>query len=560
MSRTLTLKSTLETLKKEAKRWLKALEAGDAKAQARFRAATPRAPAAPGLRDVQLALAREYGLPGWAALRQALDELAMARQSHAERVEIVLRAVMWQGDRVTAARIIARWPEIATDNLYTVVSTGNLDELKRSLAADPAAATRKGGPLDWEPLLYLAYSRLPGSESGGVEMARLLLDHGADPNARWAGSWGLPFFTVLAGVIGEGEGSQPPHPQALEFASLLLERGADPFDRQALYNTAITNDDTTWLDILWTASARLGQLEAWREVPDDGVRIGGAIPASALDFVLGAAVSYHHMKRAEWALMHGANANACHAYSQRLMIEEALNYGYAGMADLLVRHGADVPPLTAETQFRSAVMRLDSEQAKALIDRDPERLRDAWLMLTAAEAGRKEVVELLLKLGMNVDLADDTEMRAVHAAVRGNAIDVVKLLIEHGTDIDTPTKHYGGAVGFAGHFGYRDIAELLAPLSQDVWNLTFLGMTDRLEQVFKTDPPRVNAVHPRGGATPLHCLPDDEDEAVEIAEFLLARGADPGRKNKDGQTPEQAARKRGLFDAADLLAGAKQKG
>jgi hypothetical protein len=101
---------------------------------------------------------------------------------------------------------------------------------------------------------------------------------------------------------------------------------------------------------------------------------------------------------------------------------------------------------------------------------------------------------------------------------------------------------------------------LLAPLSQDVWNLTFLGMTTRLEQVFKTDPARVNAVHPRGGATPLHCLPDDEDEAVEIAEFLLARGADPRMKNKGGQTPEQAARKRGLFDAADLQARRKQTG
>jgi hypothetical protein len=36
--------------------------------------------------------------------------------------------------------------------------------------------------------------------------------------------------------------------------------------------------------------------------------------------------------------------------------------------------------------------------------------------------------------------------------------------------------------------------------------------------------------------------------------FLLANGADPRVKNGEGSTPEQAARKRGLMDAADLMA------
>ncbi len=84
---------------------------GDAQARQRLLAAAPAAPADPGLRDVQLALAREYGLPGWTALREALDDLALARRSQAERVEIVLRSA-WEGDRAAAMRILARWPEI----------------------------------------------------------------------------------------------------------------------------------------------------------------------------------------------------------------------------------------------------------------------------------------------------------------------------------------------------------------------------------------------------------------------------------------------------------------
>ena len=49
MSRTLTPDSSLETLKKEAKRWLKALRAGDAQARRRLVSATPAAPASPEL-------------------------------------------------------------------------------------------------------------------------------------------------------------------------------------------------------------------------------------------------------------------------------------------------------------------------------------------------------------------------------------------------------------------------------------------------------------------------------------------------------------------------------
>jgi hypothetical protein len=74
MQRKFTAHTTLDNLKKEAKRWLKALRAGDAGAAERLREAHPKAPATPVLRDVQLALAREYGLSGWKQLKDALGK------------------------------------------------------------------------------------------------------------------------------------------------------------------------------------------------------------------------------------------------------------------------------------------------------------------------------------------------------------------------------------------------------------------------------------------------------------------------------------------------------
>jgi Leucine-rich repeat (LRR) protein len=64
---------SLDSLKKEAKHWLDALHAHAAEARARFERALPNAPATPTLRDVQHALAREHGFPGWASLKQALE-------------------------------------------------------------------------------------------------------------------------------------------------------------------------------------------------------------------------------------------------------------------------------------------------------------------------------------------------------------------------------------------------------------------------------------------------------------------------------------------------------
>jgi hypothetical protein len=63
---------SLDSLKNEARRWLRGLHAADPDARARLRAALPEAPAAPTLRDVQLALAREHGFQGWPALKRAL--------------------------------------------------------------------------------------------------------------------------------------------------------------------------------------------------------------------------------------------------------------------------------------------------------------------------------------------------------------------------------------------------------------------------------------------------------------------------------------------------------
>ncbi len=73
MHRRITPDTTLENLKNEAKRRLKAIRANDVNARARLERAFPKAPARPVLRDVQHVLALEYGFSGWKELKEAVD-------------------------------------------------------------------------------------------------------------------------------------------------------------------------------------------------------------------------------------------------------------------------------------------------------------------------------------------------------------------------------------------------------------------------------------------------------------------------------------------------------
>jgi hypothetical protein len=101
----------LESLKKEARRWRKALQAGDPGARARLENVLPVAPASPALRHVQLALAREHGYPGWAALKQAVEaSLASSRGA--------------------AARMLAHY-EAAAEALLDAYRTGAPDAMER---------------------------------------------------------------------------------------------------------------------------------------------------------------------------------------------------------------------------------------------------------------------------------------------------------------------------------------------------------------------------------------------------------------------------------------------
>ena len=83
MQRKLTSSTTLDNLRREAKRWLKAIRENIQEACERFERAYPKHTGKPVLRDAQHALAREFGFENWKELKLAVQQAAASRTGEA---------------------------------------------------------------------------------------------------------------------------------------------------------------------------------------------------------------------------------------------------------------------------------------------------------------------------------------------------------------------------------------------------------------------------------------------------------------------------------------------
>ena len=537
-------------------------------ARARLERATPDAPASPSLRHVQHALAREHGLPGWAALKSQLSHNAPANKERADLVALFIHNACpdhhvrgpaahvraWH----TARRLLERYPDIADDSFYTEIACGDVDGVERTLTERPQAATEKGGPKGWDPILYLCFSRAPLAAAGdnAIAIARALLDHGADPNAYFMA--GGSRYTPLVGVVGEGEEDRPPHPQRDALARLLLERGANPFDIQVIYNTGFHGRFLWFLEMIYEESVKRGDQSAWNDPEWEMIGMGGY--GTGARWVLSHAVKDDNLELAEWALRHGANPNAgpprAKTMSQRSLYEDAVRAGRDDMAALLLRFGAtriDVAPNDLAA-FTAAAFRLNAAEAKAILARHPEYLQAPQPMFAAATRDRADVVAFLLDLGTSTEVEDAEHQRPLHVAAYHDSPRVAQLLLDRGAEVDPIHAAWNNTPLAAAVYSHHPrVIALLARVSRDVWELTYSGNHERLREVLRAEPGLAKLVT-GDGHTPLMWLPaDDEGRAIETARVLLEYRADPTLRNKDGETAADRAVRLGLFEVAELL-------
>jgi ankyrin repeat protein len=277
-------------------------------------------------------------------------------------------------------------------------------------------------------------------------------------------------------------------------------------------------------------------------------------------FMLDAAVDRNLLGMAEWMLRHGADPNAppgrLWKVSTRTLYQEAVARGYDEMAALLARYGGSTlqSKVAESEEIVEACARGDRDAVLALARRHPEYLADPRAMHAAVQQDRVEVVELLLELGVSPGATDSRNgVSALHVAARANAPRSAALLIERGADVDLRDRMYDSPpLGWASWFQQPGMVELLGARSRDVWYLTYAGRVERLREVLAEEPELARVVG-REGDTPLMWLPGDAASALEMAKLLVAHGANVELVNAKGESAGTIAERRGLTEVAALL-------
>jgi ankyrin repeat protein len=338
------------------------------------------------------------------------------------------------------------------------------------LERDPSLTRVEGGPFDWVPLLYLTYSRVgdrpPGRSS--VEVARLLLDAGADPNAGYLWEGLCPPFTAVTGALGSSGENAAGRERALAVGRLLLERGAQANDSQTLYNRGGDPEDD-WLELLLEFGLGTGDGGPWRRL----LAPAHESPREMVEDLLKAAASNGLIRRVRLLLDRGVDPNGYGTrhpiYHGRSALEEAALFGHQAIVTLLEQAGAR-SDLDAVDVFICAATAGGRIRAEEMLRAEP-RLRERALerrpeQLVRAVTHGPEAVALLIELGFDVNALDRTSplhITPLHeAALRGD-MPVIALLVEHGADPTIRDSGYKATpAGWAEHFGRREAQEYLA--------------------------------------------------------------------------------------------------
>jgi ankyrin repeat protein len=351
----------------------------------------------------------------------------------------------WDG---RAVRMLADAPELARHDFRTAAVLGDAGPVREMLGRDPGLAVRRDERSGWTALHAVCASRWhsldPARADGLTEVARLLLDAGADPAGQTTGPRGhwTPLRCAVAGAANPA------------ITQLLLERGAVPGDHD-LYLACFGGDGLQSLRLLLqhapdfsgstalSAPVSAGDSEAARLLLAAGADPNQPLPRDDGDPpwppLYGAIHSGCPAELADLLLTYGADPDAP-GPDGRSPYRLATSLGRADLGAVLLRHHARDDATDAE-RFVADCLHADDVSARARLARQPglvAGLSDAELaaIVPAAEAGNAAAVALVLDLGFPADARGEDGATALHVAAYAGSAAVVRLLAARGADIE----------------------------------------------------------------------------------------------------------------------------
>lgn len=231
---------------------------------------------------------------------------------------------------------------------------------------------------------------------GHLDAVRFLLDEGADINLQCHGE------AMICSQLGDKMESFKDYEDALQCAAaaaqeqvaqLLVARGADV--------NAITSGGKSAL----YAAAEMGNPNIVRLLIDNGARVGSRPGAKG---VLQAAASKGHREIVQLLIARGADVNGL-SHDGRSALYAAAESAELDTVKFLIDNGADI----------------HSRPTRALS-----------ALHSAARMGHARTVQLLLDSGMDVDGHSDDGTTALHVAAAEGMQGVIRVLVDNGADVN----------------------------------------------------------------------------------------------------------------------------
>jgi ankyrin repeat protein/catechol 2,3-dioxygenase-like lactoylglutathione lyase family enzyme len=273
------------------------------------------------LAAAQLAVARDHGFPSWRVLKAEIEKrqagpIPQARSSETE----------------DAGK--------ASELFFAACTKGDVDVLRSLLAKDSSlarAADPKGDYSGWTGLHSAA-------QGGNLEAVRLLLEHGADPNAREAGDNTYPLHWAAAN-------------RQLEIVRALLDAGGEPLGIGDVHGLDVIG----WATFYHTPAGAPGEKpEVARLLIERGARhhIFSAISVGDMDLIR------QVVKQDPKTL----NRRMSRFEGGQTALHFAMSLKRYDVLDLLIELGADLEAedQSGHTALASAMMRGDREAISRL--------------------------------------------------------------------------------------------------------------------------------------------------------------------------------------------------
>src|SRR5215467_1891376 len=340
--------------------------------------------------------------------------------------------------------------EFGATALYAAATSAELPMTQKLLAAgaDANLALTSG-----ETALMQAARR------GNLDIVQALLTAKANPNAKEKnGGQNALMWAVAA--------------KQSAVAEALIKAGGD-------VNIGSKNDFTPMM-----FAAQQGDVDTIRVLLRAGAKLNGFEAGTVTPLIIAAAMV--HVDAVNLLLDNGADPNTAdwRGYTPMLLVVRDSHYGIdlanrdriVTIVKSLLAHGAN-------PNFRL-------KQAKAITTNDVS-LDGASALLLAAEVNNTEVVRVLMDAGADPKIATEQGMtslimasgggtdiqRARAPEERAQAIETVKLLVEHGVDINAVGQYGWTALHQASYQGLTDVIEFLVSKGADINQMDSFGQT-----------------------------------------------------------------------------------